>query len=1039
MVASIGVIASPSQGAAYFERDGYYAKDDPAHREASAWAGRGAEALGLSGPVDSAAFKAVLEGKVPDGPRLGKRGKDGEITHRPGRDVTLSAPKSVSLMAMVGGDKRITQAHDRAVAATLGWIEKNAILTRMQDRATGAMVHADGQKMVAATFRHDTSRNLDPQLHTHCVIANMVQGEDSKWRTMVNDGLYRNKMAIGSIYRAELAQGLKGLGYGIGKSHADGRFEIEGVPREVIDAYSSRRAEIEAAMAERGMGESKDSPHLADRAALLTRAAKHDVDKAALRRTWQRQAKALGFSAAKIRANARKAERGLLGPDLFAGPGWAAGDAAAWAVAHLAERQSVFGHADLLAATLAREPGAVTVDAAERAIAALERDGSLHAARGLDHGRHWTTDAALARESETIALMRAGQGAEKTVMRRWVAETKLHRGRLNEGQKEAVKTILASKDRVVAVQGYAGTGKTTMLKRLRALAASQGYRTVGLAPSASAAKTLANESGIQSETLQRYLARHDGIAQGRGTAAGLRKLRAANARTVLVVDESSLASSAQMRNLLRIATALRLPRVVLVGDEKQLGAVEAGKPFAQLRAAGMTTAVMEDILRQRDAELKAAVRASLTGDVKGAFAKLGDDIRQVEYGELGAETARHWLDLPPEQREATGVIAPTRALRDEINATIREGLVAEGAISGPARPGEKLVARDLTRAQMARASNYGVGDTVIFNRPYKTLGVDKGDERTVARLIHNGHAVILADAKGNETEWRPFAIAGAKGGVEVYTSEAMELRRGDRVRFTRNDPASGLTNGETATVDAVGRDGVRFRLENGSLTTLRQHDPQLRHIDRAFAATVHAFQGRTVDRILAALPAGNPKLTDQRAFYVAISRARMRAELVTDDAHRLADQLQRATGERLAALDATAKQAAWETVFGRDGDRERDANRLTRAPDAMDRGRELGGDGQDGHDRERQIDRGTGRETRREREREHRIEREAGRDRDGTSPARSTERGRSGQESSGKDRGLDRGGDGRAKVARESELEKAAGAKQKSRDFDMGL
>ena len=1039
MVASIGKIASPSQGVGYFEKDGYYAKDDGAHREASAWAGKGAAELGLSGPVDPDRFRSVLGGEGPGGRRLGRKELGGGIVHRPGRDVTLSAPKSVSLMAMVGGDDRIVEAHDRAVAATLGWIEKNAIETRMRDPATGAMVRAGDQKMVAATFRHDTSRNLDPQLHTHCVIANMVQGGDGKWRTMVDDGLFKGKMAIGSIYRAELAQGLKGLGYGIEKTHGDGRFEIEGVPREAINAFSTRRAEIEAAMAERGMGESKDNPHLAARAALMTRAAKRDIDRGALDRSWKRQAKTIGFSPARVRAQARKAERGLAGPDLFAGPGYAAGDAAAWAVGHLSERQSVFGHADLLAATLAREPGAVTVDAAERAIASLERDGSLHAATGLDHGRHWTTDAALARESETIALMRAGQGAEKTVMRRWVAETKLHRGRLNEGQKEAVKTILASKDRVVAVQGYAGTGKTTMLKRLRALAASQGYRTVGLAPSASAAKTLANESGIGSETLQRYLARHDGIAQGRGTAEGLRKLRAANAKTVLVVDESSLASSEQMKNLLRIATALRLPRVVLVGDEKQLGAVEAGKPFAQLKAAGMTTAVMDDIVRQRDAELKAAVRASLTGDVKGAFAKLGDDIRQVEYGALGAETARHWLDLPPQQRAATGVIAPTRALRDDINATIREGLVAEGAISGPARPGEKLVARDLTRAQMARASNYNIGDTVIFNRPYKRLRVEKGDERRVAAIDRRWGVVRLEDAKGNRTPWQPGNLAAAKGGVEVYTSEAMELRRGDRVRFTRNDPASGLTNGETATVDAVGRDGVRFRLENGSLATLRQHDPQLRHIDRAFAATVHAFQGRTVDRILAAMPAENPNLVNQRAFYVAISRARDAAHLVTDDAHRLADRLERATGERLAALDATAQRAAYETVFGQDRDREQGGDHVTRASHAMDRGAEVARDGQDGNERERQPDRGTGREVSRECERERPAARETGRDRDGKSRDRSAGRERSGQESTGKGHGPDRGGERREKVARESELEKATGAKQKSRDFDLGL
>ena len=167
-------------------------------------------------------------------------------------------------------------------------------------------------------------------------------GGDGKWRTMVDDGLFHGKMALRAIYRAELAQGLKGLGYGIDKSHADGHFEIEGVPREVIDAFSTHRAEIEAAMSERGLGDSKDNPHLAAKAALLTRTAKRDIDRDAQERGWKRQAKALGFSAAKVRAHARKAERGLAGPDLFAGPGYVAGGAAAWAVGHLSERQSVF-------------------------------------------------------------------------------------------------------------------------------------------------------------------------------------------------------------------------------------------------------------------------------------------------------------------------------------------------------------------------------------------------------------------------------------------------------------------------------------------------------------------------------------------------------------------------------------------------------------------------------------------------------------------------------------------------------------------------
>ncbi|MCY4441554.1 MAG: AAA family ATPase, partial [Deltaproteobacteria bacterium] len=150
-------------------------------------------------------------------------------------------------------------------------------------------------------------------------------------------------------------------------------------------------------------------------------------------------------------------------PNLFSDRGERGAEAAAWAVAHLSERQAVFSHGNLLAAALAREPGAVTAAAAERAIAELEQEGELHGARDPERGRHWTTDAAMARESEAIALMKAGQGAEKTIMRGWIAETKLHGGRLNEGQKEAVKLILSSKDRVLGVQGYAGTGKTTML------------------------------------------------------------------------------------------------------------------------------------------------------------------------------------------------------------------------------------------------------------------------------------------------------------------------------------------------------------------------------------------------------------------------------------------------------------------------------------------------------------------------------------------------------------------------------------------------
>ena len=946
MVASIGVVASPSQGVSYYQRDGYYARDDPAHLEASAWAGKGAEALGLSGPVDPDTFQGILEGKVPDGPYLGRRGKDGEIEHRPGRDVTMSAPKSVSLVAMVGGDERIVEAHDRAVRTTLGWVEKNAVLTRMQDGTTGAMVHAGDQKTVVATFRHDTSRNLDPQLHTHCVIANMVQGPDNYWRTMVNDGLYHQQKAISAIYRAELAEGLARLGYEAERTHADGRFEIAGIPREVIEAFSTRRAEIQAAMKDRGFDDPSDNKRLADGAALMTRAAKRDVDKGELRQVWDRQAQSLGFSPKPIMdlAAQREPETSTWDPAsreaLLSGEEYFVTDAVNWAVEHLSERQAVFSHADLLAAALSQEPGSATVQEAEWAVEVLERDGKLHGAIGPEHGRHWATEAAVAREWETVERMREGKDAGERIMRRWVATAKLHRGRLNEGQKQTVKLLLSSTDRVVGVQGYAGTGKTTMLDRFRSLAESAGYRVKGLAPSASATRTLGRESGIRSETLQRYLTRHAGVVEGRATPRSLRELRAAQARTVLVVDESSLASSEQMRGLLRIATALRLPRVVLVGDEKQLDGVDAGKPFAQLKSAGMETAVMDEILRQRDMELREAVRAGLTSEVKTAFAKLGDRVAQAEPDRIGLEAAERWLSLSPEQRDTAGVIAPTRALRDQINETIRDRLIVEGAVSGPAREVGKLVPRGLTHAEMTRSENYEAGDTVIFNRRYKTLGVEKGDRREVAGVDADTRTVHLKDDLGHAVEWKPGRIAAAKGGVELFRSENLELRSGDKVRFTRNDPVSGLTNGQVAAVESVGQDGFRFRLEDGSPMKFGERDPQHRHLDRAWAATIHAFQGRTVDRIIAAMPSGNANLVNQKSLYVAISRARDRADLVTDDPKRLADQLERATGERIAALDAVAEQAV--LVAGKQGELilETHEERSWEAGDGLDHGQE---------------------------------------------------------------------------------------------------
>ena len=957
---SIGALTSAAQGASYYERDGYYAKDDPEHKAASGWFGKGAEDLGLKGPVDPEIFRQVLEGKVPDGSgtELGRRGKDGEILHRPGRDLTFSAPKSVSIAALVGGDDRIVEAHDRAVKATLDWVEKNVAETRMKDPATGQMVRAGGQKIVAATFRHDTSRNLDPQLHSHAVVANMVKGEDEKWRSMANERLYGSKMLLGALYRSELAASLTRLGYDIEKTHADGRFEIAGVSRDTIEAFSTRRAEIEAAMEERGLGTSADNPRLAERASLMTRAKKRDIDRGELRGVWERQAADLGLDARALVAGAtgKSAEpipeaaaramepggaRGSAAPvpdDIGApepGAGAAAPDAPSrterpgnggvqasgreaaaegargtpaaeavgWAMVHLSEREAVFARNDLFAAVLAHAPGRVTMAEAEHEVAALEKAGTLHAVNIPGAEDSLATAKTVGEERETVASMRAGQGRGRAPMRGWMVQGHLNKGPLTAGQKDAVKLILSAEDRVVGVQGYAGSGKTTMLDRARVLAEKKGYRTIGLAPSASAVQTLAAEAGIESETLQRFLARNAGVAEGRLTKKGAKEMRAAFAKTILVVDEGSLASTVQARDLLRIANEIRIPRVVLVGDAKQLDAVDAGKAFAQLQAAGMKTAVMDEIMRQRDPALKEAVEASLKGEIGKAFEKLGSNVAEVKPDNIAGAVAARWLALSDEARENTGVMAPSHALRQEINGHIRERLAREGRIHGPAMASERLVSKGYTNAEKALAGNYGVGDVVAFHRPYKRIGVEKGDERGVVGVNHKAREVVLEDKDGGKIAWKPGEIGGRRGGSEVYRREDIELRAGDRIRWTRNDAGLGLVNSRSAEVFSVANGRVTFQLEDGKRLELGQNDPQLRHLDHAWASTVYAFQGRTVDNVIAAMEARHPHLTTQKSFYVEISRARDRAELVTDDAAELRAQLQAVTGERIAALE----------------------------------------------------------------------------------------------------------------------------------------
>ena len=906
MVASLSDLGSTATTVAYFAREGYYAKDDPRQRRASFWHGEAAAALGLPKHVSPKGFERILAGYVPGTEiRLG-RARDGEHEHRPGLDLTLSAPKSVSLEALLQGDRRVITAHDAAVRATLDWVENELLQTRSYDPATGRRPRVAADGLVAAGFRHLTSRDQDPQLHTHCILANMTRNRAGAWRSVETTEIRRNVKVIGAYYRQELARGLIEKGFRIERTMIGGvpGFEIAGYPRALLDAFSSRRREILAWLDKHGL---PWSAALTQQAALITRRRKADRDIDTLRADWRARAERLGVSRdpgiarpGRGKSAAGKAVRTAGRPYLRSDaelrpepPGLSVREIVWRAVEHLSERASVFRESDIRAIALSHAPGRHALAEIDAAVTGLMADGHLVEAN-MRGGRSFVTDGALRSEREILARMRDGMGMAKALAPEERVSERLGQTVLTEGQREAVRTILLSRDRIVAVQGAAGTGKTTMLSEALGLLGDRPA--ILLAPSAAAARVLARETGARARTLQWFLTRYGDLGNAAKTASARREREG----SVLVLDESSMVSTAQMELLMRISERLRIERLVLVGDRGQLRAVSAGEPFRALQEAGIATAEMDEILRQRDPVLKQAVERLREGRPAEAVRGLAE-VYEVPQEELGAEAARLWLSLDPEARAETAILAPTHFIRAGIHRVVREGLAREGVLHGRELEIERLVNRHLTAAQRADFRNHEPGDIVVFHSRVPPLRVEEGDPCRIVRA--EGEFVFLEHPSGRTVRIRP-GDNWVRYRFGIYETARMRIRAGDRIRWTANDKRHGLLNGGEAVVLGIDSRRVRFDLGGGRELSLARDDRQLRHIDHAWSSTVHAAQGMTRDAAIGVLDTGHGRLTGQAALYVEASRARDRFVLVTDNRELLEEALEANDSVRMTALEA---------------------------------------------------------------------------------------------------------------------------------------
>jgi conjugative relaxase-like TrwC/TraI family protein len=677
---TVAAIQGASQAASYFARDNYYTRNAEAP---SVWAGREAAALGLAGPVDPATLEKMLQGKLPDGTELGTI-RNGEWQHKPGWDLTFSAPKSVSLMALVAGDTQLLNAHDRAVLATLAYVERTAIYTRVREDGEVTLVQTDN--MAAAVFPHDTNREKEPQLHTHAVVMNATRTADGQWRSIESRPLMQQIKALGQIYRSFLAAEVTRLGYQIAPDKG-GFFEIAGVDRQTIQQLSSRSAAIEDRLADRGLTRATATTAQKAEATLATRPRKEELGRTDLQAGWRDR---LGVGMPALEALMREAQRRVpaLQPQATSAPQApidvpdspnapngathaaptilpsgavspaggvppppipaAAFDAIDKAIAHLSEREQAFSHVRLLQNAIRFSIGGANPNELTRAVAARINEGRLVPRRVIepspesrrDEGQKgYTTPAGIRSEQALFALLDNARGTGRPLVSDKVASASVAaaeryaqaRGsEWNDGQRQATLGILQSSDRIALLQGWAGTAKTsTVIATVAGAAAAAGYTVRAHAPSASAAQTLGGALQVEGTTVHRFLHETERADRdGKSLLQRVAELFKSPRPELWIVDEMSLLGVDKTVELLTAAER-RGAKVLLVGDRMQLGSVEAGKAFDQALDRSLPVFRLTDIVRQKTEAGRAAVNAIIE---RNPVAALGQIV--VDHGNI---------------------------------------------------------------------------------------------------------------------------------------------------------------------------------------------------------------------------------------------------------------------------------------------------------------------------------------------------------------------------------------------------------------------
>ena len=844
---------------------------------AGEWQGRLALQFGLMGDVSAEGFARLSHGQHPQtGEQLVRQrasyeyqDADGKtiktMEHRAGWDATFSAPKSVSLTALVGGDDRVREAHREAVRVALDQLERYT-----QARIGGNHPPETTGKFIAAKFEHDTARPVDgyvaPQLHTHAVVFNLTERDNGQARAIQPQSFFESQQFATAVYQSELTYRLRQLGYEIAPGRS-GAPEIKGYTQEYLDASSPRSQQIREYLERTG----RSGKEAAEIAAHSTRDRKEIHSPGEVMAAHCKLAADFGHQADAVVHAAR--ERSQYQTHSFA-PEQRVRESLTFSRDKNFEREAVIDERALVRDALRRGMGDVTYPQvlsnlssrlASGEFQIIERPQSLPS-------RQFTTAKTIEAEHEIVRRMREGQKQFLPAMSRPEAiRVAYQHPHLNRAQKSVVEDVLSSPDRIYGIQGVAGAGKTTTLAVLRSAAEARGYEVVGFAPTSRAARQL-NEAGIEAGTLQGFLARS-------------MKPEMQEQKHFYFVDESSLASTNQMREFL--ARLGPNDRVLLIGDIRQHQGVEAGRPFEQLQEAGMRTAKLDQIVRQKDPALKSAVELLAAGQVSAALDLLQQQgrIREIPNAEERIRTiAKSYIESP----EKTLIVSPDNASRRELNLAVREELKASGAIAPEDRSIRVLVQRqDMTGVERTWASHYDLNDIVRYARGSKSIGIEAGSYATVVAINSQANLLTVEKSSGESAIYDPRRLTG----VSVYREVTHEFSVGDRIQFTAPDKSMGVANRDLAVIEAIHPDGrLTARLDNNRQIEFNAAEHP--HFDHGYAVTSHSAQGLTAERVLVhADTSVHPDLLNSRFGYVSISRASHEATLFTNDISKLAPQL----------------------------------------------------------------------------------------------------------------------------------------------------